>query len=133
MHNTAEKKGAKHLYMSLNKEGKQNASKGSSRDKSLSTDRYHTVQKQGGSHYHSLTTGKSREKQNMMSKQRGNSSGVVNKGGVNNNTNDYEIVFDHMHEDSIPDNPSYDMEEQPTVVLIDDFSNHHMNAQQMSG
>lgn len=92
--------------MSLNKEVKQNASKGSSRDKSVSTDRYQPAQKQGGSHYHSLTTGKSREKQNLVPKQRGSSNGASNL-----NINDYEIVFDHLHEDSIPDNPSYDMEE----------------------
>ena len=35
--------------------------------------------------------------------------------------NDYEIVFDHLqphHEDS---HPSYDLEEQPTVVYVDDM------------
>ena len=40
--------------------------------------------------------------------------------------NDYEIVFDHLHEDSIPDHPSYDMEEQPTVVLIEDMHTHEI-------
>lgn len=119
MQNTAEKKGAKHLYMSLNKETKQTTSKGSHRDKSLSTDRYNTSSKQHQAHYHSLTSGKSREKQNIP-KKRGSSN-----GGVAVNDNDYEIVFDHMHEDSIPDNTSYDMEEQPTVVLIDDFGSNH--------
>ena len=52
---------------------------------------------------------------------------------------EYEIVFDHMHDESIPDHPSYDMDEQPTVVLIDDIeqrnhqpvakTNHHSQIQ----
>ena len=134
--NTAEKKGAKHLYMSLNKEATKTAtSKGSQREKSLSTERYQASAKQGVGLYHSLTSGKSREKQSMPQKQRGSSNGVSANSAANHivkgsgdysphrRTDDYEIVFDHLHEDSIPDNPSYDMEEQPTVVLVDDFNN----------
>ena len=46
-----------------------------------------------------------------------------------NEMNDYEIVFDHLNEDSIPDHQSYDMDEQPTVVFVDDDTPQKMNRQ----
>ena len=34
--------------------------------------------------------------------------------------NGYEMVFDHLNEDSIHDHTSNDMDEQPTVMLVED-------------
>ena len=101
-----EKKGAKHLYMSLNKEKAPKSN--SHRDKSVSSDNHYMK--------HALTGGKVREK---------NSAAMHKKGKAGR---DYEIVFDHMNEDSMPENPSYDMEEQPTVVLVEEMHPHEVLA-----
>ena len=36
------------------------------------------------------------------------------------------MVFDHMNEDSMPEQPSCDLEEQPTVVLVEEMNPREM-------
>jgi len=46
-------------------------------------------------------------------------------------SNDYEIVFDHLQEDSIPDH-SYEMEEQPTLMMVEEFQLHQQLSHHVS-
>lgn len=38
-----------------------------------------------------------------------------------------------MNEDSLPENPSYDLEEQPTVVLVEEVHPHEVMGQNRNG
>ena len=111
----ADKKGAKHLYMSLNKDSCKTG-KNSKRDKSVSSDNHYLK--------HTLTGGKVRDKNQTAHNQKKHRGGAAGS--------DYEIVFDHMNEDSMPESASYDLEEQPTVMLVEEMHPHEVLAHSSS-
>ena len=79
------------MYMSINKD--KACHNGTQREHSISSDNRYLK--------HSYTGGKKKENQylqHLLPSQKGSA-------------NDYEIVFDHMNDESMPDHPSYDMEE----------------------
>lgn len=111
-----EKTNKNHLYMSMTKERRLKGT--CTREKSQSSSAFNLSKTLRGQ---SLTTEPHKEGYESQQPYQMASARVPQ--------NDYEIVFDHLNEDSIPDHHSFDLDEQPTVLYVDNF---HQNASKVS-